>query len=166
MSILPPGWWDWSNDTSASASAPADTAMGQGAHTPHSTQTLTPAQCDALLGLVCSSGRPFALIQVRVVKREGGDEDSGAGSSAGAAVYSQTKGDATTGDDDDVVDITPGSGEVGEVWCRGPTVFSGYWGDQEGTQRSFAPRGWFKTGDLAQVGHTMLCVCIECLDVS
>jgi hypothetical protein len=38
---------------------------------------------------------------------EGGDGD---GSGSGPAVYR---------------DVEPGTGEVGELWCRGPTVFSG-----------------------------------------
>jgi acyl-CoA synthetase (AMP-forming)/AMP-acid ligase II len=86
-----------------------------------------------------------------VVKEMEGDEPSGAGGSttAGEAVPGQTRADGNG--NERMIDITPGGGEVGEVWCRGPTVFSGYWEDQEGTQRAFAPGGWFKTGDLAQV---------------
>jgi acyl-CoA synthetase (AMP-forming)/AMP-acid ligase II/3-oxoacyl-(acyl-carrier-protein) synthase/acyl carrier protein len=55
--------------------------------------------------------------------------------------------------------VQPGSGVVGEVQCRGPTVFDGYWNDPEATAKSFevaAPedaqrRSWFRTGDLATV---------------
>ncbi|GIW42441.1 MAG: long-chain-fatty-acid--CoA ligase [Candidatus Binatia bacterium] len=39
-------------------------------------------------------------------------------------------------------------GEVGELLVRGPGLFSGYWGDPEGTRRSFVG-GFFRTGDLA-----------------
>ena len=53
--------------------------------------------------------------------------------------------------------VTPGSGVVGEVQCRGPTVFDGYWNNPEATAKSFADDGntdspassWFRTGDLA-----------------
>ena len=60
-------------------------------------------------------------------------------------------------EDDSVVQ--PGSGAVGEVQCRGSTVFDGYWNDPEPTAKSFAAatpedpqqRSWFRTGDLATV---------------
>jgi acyl-CoA synthetase (AMP-forming)/AMP-acid ligase II len=42
------------------------------------------------------------------------------------------------------------TGQVGEVVCRGPTVFTGYEGAPEATAEAFAPGGWFRTGDLAQ----------------
>jgi len=40
------------------------------------------------------------------------------------------------------------TGETGELQLRGPNVFRGYWRDPEGTESSFSPDGWFKTGDL------------------
>ncbi|KAL4451847.1 hypothetical protein ABPG75_007509 [Micractinium tetrahymenae] len=70
------------------------------------------------MALVTSSGRPFELIDVRVVDELGGD-------------------------------VAKDGQQVGEVWVRGPTVFDGYWGLPEATADSFAPGGWFKTGDLA-----------------
>jgi fatty-acyl-CoA synthase len=39
-------------------------------------------------------------------------------------------------------------GEVGEIWLRGPNVFSGYWNRPEASAQVFA-NGWFRTGDLA-----------------
>jgi malonyl-CoA/methylmalonyl-CoA synthetase len=39
-------------------------------------------------------------------------------------------------------------GEVGELLVRGPSVFSGYWGQPEATAAAFS-HGWFRTGDLA-----------------
>ena len=51
-----------------------------------------------------------------------------------------------------VVDPDTGSslpaGQVGEFQTRGKHVFGGYWRDAEKTKRSFAPGGWFRTGDL------------------
>jgi hypothetical protein len=51
--------------------------------------------------------------------------------------------------DDSGVDVAAGSGVVGEVIIRGPTVFGGYWQLPEATTESFTPDGWFATGDLA-----------------
>lgn len=42
-------------------------------------------------------------------------------------------------------DVT--SGDVGEVWVCGHSIFAGYWGMPEKTRESFCD-GWFKTGDL------------------
>ncbi|MCB9676659.1 MAG: AMP-binding protein [Alphaproteobacteria bacterium] len=38
-------------------------------------------------------------------------------------------------------------GEPGELWIRGPTLFSGYWSDPDATAKSFAD-GWFHMGDV------------------
>jgi len=38
-------------------------------------------------------------------------------------------------------------GETGEIWVRGPNVFSGYWHNPEATAAAFAD-SWFHTGDL------------------
>ncbi len=43
-------------------------------------------------------------------------------------------------------DVPPG--EVGEIWLRGPNVFSGYWNRPAANQEVFT-EGWFHTGDLA-----------------
>ena len=43
------------------------------------------------------------------------------------------------------------AGEEGELWVRGPELFSGYL-DQRRTDEAFAAGGWFRTGDLAVLG--------------
>jgi malonyl-CoA/methylmalonyl-CoA synthetase len=42
----------------------------------------------------------------------------------------------------------PANGETGEIYLRGPNVFSGYWKREEATRASFV-NGFFRTGDLA-----------------
>jgi fatty-acyl-CoA synthase len=49
--------------------------------------------------------------------------------------------------DEDGRDLPPGA--VGEVWVRGPNLFSGYWRRPEATEEVFSGE-WFKTGDLAR----------------
>ena len=39
------------------------------------------------------------------------------------------------------------NGETGEIWVRGPNVFSGYWHNPEATAAAFC-NDWFRTGDL------------------
>jgi acyl-CoA synthetase (AMP-forming)/AMP-acid ligase II len=41
-------------------------------------------------------------------------------------------------------------GEVGEVWLRSPTTMSGYWRDEEATERALT-RDWLRTGDLGAI---------------
>ncbi len=42
------------------------------------------------------------------------------------------------------------SGEVGELWYKGPIVVRGYWRKPEATAETFVD-GWVKTGDLARI---------------
>jgi 4-hydroxybenzoate-CoA ligase len=39
-----------------------------------------------------------------------------------------------------------GDGEIGDLWCRGPSIGAGYWNNREATNRTFVG-GWLKTGD-------------------
>ncbi|MFC9516609.1 class I adenylate-forming enzyme family protein [Nocardiaceae bacterium NPDC056970] len=41
---------------------------------------------------------------------------------------------------------------VGELWCRGPSVMRGYWGDPAATARTIAG-GWLHTGDVVRIGR-------------
>ncbi|MDR5682650.1 MAG: long-chain fatty acid--CoA ligase [Armatimonadota bacterium] len=49
--------------------------------------------------------------------------------------------------DDDGREVPPDA--VGEVWTRGPNLFSGYWRRPRETEEAFEG-DWFKTGDLAR----------------
>jgi acyl-CoA synthetase (AMP-forming)/AMP-acid ligase II len=42
------------------------------------------------------------------------------------------------------------TGEVGELWARGPMVVKGYWNKPEATAETFVD-GWVRTGDLARL---------------
>ncbi len=50
---------------------------------------------------------------------------------------------------DDGADV--GTGGIGEVWVRGPSVFRGYWQDPVATAAALTPDGWLRTGDVARV---------------
>jgi long-chain acyl-CoA synthetase len=40
-----------------------------------------------------------------------------------------------------------GTGEIGEIWMRGPNVIPGYWNNPSATEEAFGG-GWFRSGDL------------------
>ncbi|MDV3456537.1 class I adenylate-forming enzyme family protein [Sphingomonas sp. HF-S4] len=42
------------------------------------------------------------------------------------------------------------TGEVGELWARGPMIVKGYWNKPEATAETFVD-GWVRTGDLARL---------------
>ncbi|KAJ7283669.1 hypothetical protein C8J57DRAFT_1293235 [Mycena rebaudengoi] len=43
------------------------------------------------------------------------------------------------------------TGELGEVWLRGPNIMQGYWRDQTATAKALTKDGWLKTGDIGLV---------------
>ena len=92
-----------------------------------SDETRRVASHDEQLDRVCTSGRPFSLVDVRVTHP-----------TAGREVFAAAPGDEA-------------SAEVGEVWIRGPTVFGGYWRRPDADEECFDEDGWFNTGDLATV---------------
>ncbi|MGH6992639.1 MAG: class I adenylate-forming enzyme family protein, partial [Caulobacteraceae bacterium] len=52
------------------------------------------------------------------------------------------------------------TGEVGELWCKGPQVVKGYWNKPEATATTFVD-GWVKTGDLARLDEEGFCSIID-----
>ena len=56
---------------------------------------------------------------------------------------------------DDGVTLLP-SGEVGELWARGPMIVAGYWNNPEASAATFVD-GWVRTGDLAWVDQEGFC---------
>jgi len=56
-------------------------------------------------------------------------------------------------------DILP-SGEVGELWARGPNIVKGYWNKPDATAQTFVD-GWVRTGDLARIDEEGFCFIID-----
>ncbi|KAF5014882.1 hypothetical protein F66182_13980, partial [Fusarium sp. NRRL 66182] len=50
--------------------------------------------------------------------------------------------------DDDGFEVTKPNTR-GEIWLRGPTIFNGYFENEEANKESFDEEGWFKSGDVA-----------------
>ena len=48
------------------------------------------------------------------------------------------------------------TGEIGELWARGPMVVKGYWNNPEATAETFID-GWVRTGDLARLDEEGWC---------
>ena len=48
------------------------------------------------------------------------------------------------------------TGEIGELWARGPMIVKGYWDNPEATAETFVD-GWVRTGDLARVDEEGWC---------
>jgi acyl-CoA synthetase (AMP-forming)/AMP-acid ligase II len=43
------------------------------------------------------------------------------------------------------------SGQLGELWVKGPNIFLGYYNNDEATKNAFSEDGYFKTGDIAHL---------------
>lgn len=43
------------------------------------------------------------------------------------------------------------SGEIGELWVKGPQVMQGYWKRPDETEKVLTKDGWLKTGDIARI---------------
>jgi long-subunit acyl-CoA synthetase (AMP-forming) len=41
----------------------------------------------------------------------------------------------------------------GELWLRGPSIFKGYFHDEENTKLTLTPDGWLRTGDIGSWIH-------------
>ena len=52
------------------------------------------------------------------------------------------------------------TGEVGELWARGPMVVKGYWNNPEATAATFGG-GWVRTGDLARLDEEGFCYIVD-----
>lgn len=42
------------------------------------------------------------------------------------------------------------SGDSGEIWCRGPMAFSGYWNNPQASAEALQD-GWYRTGDIGRI---------------
>ena len=52
------------------------------------------------------------------------------------------------------------TGEVGELWAKGPMVVKGYWNRPEATAETFVD-GWVRTGDLARLDEEGCCYIVD-----
>lgn len=52
------------------------------------------------------------------------------------------------------------TGEVGELWARGPQVVMGYWNRPQATAETFSD-GWVRTGDLARLDEEGFCYIVD-----
>jgi long-chain acyl-CoA synthetase len=46
----------------------------------------------------------------------------------------------------------------GELEVRGPSVFKGYWNNEEATKKEYTEDGWFKTGDIGKIEDGFLSI--------
>jgi len=52
------------------------------------------------------------------------------------------------------------TGQVGELWAKGPNVLKGYWNKPEATAETFVD-GWIKTGDMAKIDEEGFCFIVD-----
>ncbi|MDA1315829.1 MAG: AMP-binding protein, partial [Acidobacteria bacterium] len=62
--------------------------------------------------------------------------------------YSGERRPGTVGKSLPGISIRLSEGEQGEVLVKRPTVFAGYWRDDEATKAAFTSDGYFRTGDI------------------
>jgi acyl-CoA synthetase (AMP-forming)/AMP-acid ligase II len=60
---------------------------------------------------------------------------------------------------EDGVTVLP-TGEVGELWARGPMIVKGYWNKPEASAATFVD-GWVRTGDLARLDEEGFCFIVD-----
>jgi acyl-CoA synthetase (AMP-forming)/AMP-acid ligase II len=53
------------------------------------------------------------------------------------------------------------TGEIGELWARGPMVVKGYWNNPEASAATFVDGGWVRTGDLARLDGEGYCYIVD-----
>lgn len=52
------------------------------------------------------------------------------------------------------------TGEIGELWVKGPMVAKGYWNNPQATAKTFID-GWLRTGDIARLDAEGFCYVID-----
>lgn len=57
---------------------------------------------------------------------------------------------------DEAGEVEMPTGQVGELWARGPQIVLGYWNNPEATAATFVD-GWVRTGDIAYVDDEGFC---------
>ncbi len=128
---------------------------------------LVPGICEILLGLVKMYGVPFLGGQLKMIISGAANvpprlmtefDKLGIQLLAG---YGLTESANLTTGNADVLTHPTSIGKVydgietkvveGELWLKGPTIFTGYYNDPVNTAAAFTEDGWFKTGDLVRV---------------
>jgi len=61
---------------------------------------------------------------------------------------------------DEVGKVEIPTGEVGELWVRGPMIVKGYWNNPQATAETFID-GWVRTGDLARLDDEGFCYIVD-----
>lgn len=102
------------------------------------------APYDVQLEAMCSSGRPFCLMDVKVLDASGNPVPTWDSTPQNDSSVNYNIKDT---DDTDAQKAAA----VGEVWVKGPTLCAGYWRRPDANADAFSQDGWFSTGDLATV---------------